>query len=109
MKKILVLNNCQFPNMKYIADFTIEKVAVKFIIAVVERHQFVLVSPFYAHCNLTLFAGELKVIEIESFLQQVHNNTFKHRRTSSDINVRHIIEYCADLGSTVIGCLLQEK
>ena len=89
--------------------FTIEKVAVKFIIVIVERHQFALLSPFYADCNRTLFVGELKVIETESFPQQVHNNTFKYRNTSADINVRHIIDYCAELGSNVIWCVLQGK
>lgn len=47
--------------------FTIEKASVK-LIALVERHQFALLSLFYADW-LTLFVGELKVIETESFLQ----------------------------------------
>lgn len=59
--------------------------------------------------NIALFVGELKVIETESFLQQVHSNTLKYRSTSADINVRHIIEYCAVLGSNVIWYVLQAK
>lgn len=58
---------------------------------------------------MTLFIGEIKVIETESFLQQVHNNMFKYRSTSTDINVRHLIEYCSDLGPNVIWSALQEK
>lgn len=59
--------------------------------------------------NIALFVGELKVIETESFLQQVHSNTLKYRSTSADINVRHIIEYCGVLGSNVIWYVLQVK
>lgn len=56
---------------------------------------------------MTLFIGELKVIEMESFLQQVHSNTQEYRSTSADINVRHITEYCAELGSDVIWYVWQ--
>lgn len=59
--------------------------------------------------NIALFVGELKVVETESFLQQVHSNTLKYRSTSADINVRHTIEYCAELGSNVIWYVLQVK
>lgn len=59
--------------------------------------------------NIALFVGELKVIETESFLQPVHSNTLKYRSTSADINVRHIIGYCAVLGSNVIWYVLQVK
>jgi len=57
---------------------------------------------------MTLFVDQLKVIETESSLQQVHSNTFKYRSTSADINVRHIIEYCAELGSNAIWYVLQK-
>lgn len=46
---------------------TIKKVSVK-LIALVERHSFAVLSPFYADWY-DLIVGELKVIETESFLQ----------------------------------------